>query len=93
MKTMINIRADRDVKEKAQQTARALGLPLSTIINAYLKQFVRTRTIVFSLEGELKPAVKRRLAKLHSDVVAGRNLSPAFINIQEMDAYLNSLGE
>lgn len=90
-KTTINIKADTELKEKAQQTARELGMPLSTIINAYLSQFVRTKEVHFSIEGELKPAVKRRLARIEKDVRAGKNLSPAFHSAEEMDAYLKDL--
>lgn len=39
MKTVINIRTDPEVKHRAQKAAKAIGIPLSTIINAYLKQF------------------------------------------------------
>jgi len=63
-KTLINIKADVDVKKKAQKVARDLGMPLSTIINAYLWQFIRTKEVHFSLEGELKPSVKKRLDRL-----------------------------
>ena len=48
MKTMINIKADREVKENAQALAKDLGLPLSGIINALLKEFVRNRSVSFS---------------------------------------------
>ncbi|MCR4311590.1 MAG: hypothetical protein NUV54_03445 [Candidatus Taylorbacteria bacterium] len=99
-KTIINIKADRDVKVKAQRVAKKLGLPLSTVINGYLHEFIRTKEVRFSLrdtlplgtpEGELKPAVKRRLARIHKEVLEGKNLSPVFHTAQEMDAYLNSL--
>jgi len=77
-KVTINVKADRDVKAGAQKVAQDLGMPLSAIINAYLKQFVRTKEIHFMLEGELKPAAKRRLARLQKDVEKGKNLSPRF---------------
>ena len=60
-KITLNIKADRDVKQKAQKVARDLGMPLSTIINAYLNQFIRTKEVHFYLEGELKPSVGRDL--------------------------------
>jgi addiction module RelB/DinJ family antitoxin len=91
MKTMINIKADRKVKEKAQRVARELGLPLSTVINAYLRQFIRNKEVHFFIEGELKPSVKRRLDRLQKDVKEGKNLSPVFHSAKEMDTYLNSL--
>ena len=90
-KTTINIKADREVKERAQKVARNLGMPLSTIINAYLNQLIRTKEIHFYLEGELKPSVKRRLDRLQKEALEGKNLSPTFRTPQEMDAYLGSL--
>lgn len=90
-KTTINIKADKEIKEKAQKVARTLGMPLSTIINAYLGQFIRTKEVHFYLEGELKPSVKKRLDRLQKEALAGKNLSPAFRTPQEMDAYLESL--
>ncbi len=89
-KTTINIRTNKEVKEKAQQTARDLGLPLSTIINAYLHQFVRTKEVHFHLEGELKPAVKKRLDRLQKEAMEGKNLSPVFRDAQEANDYLDS---
>lgn len=90
MKTLINIKADKEVKEKAQKVAAELGIPLSTIINAYLKQFIITKEIHFVAEGKLKPAVKRRLDRLTKDVREGKNLSPAFDSAEEAIRYLNS---
>lgn len=100
MKTMINIKADRSVKIQAQKVAKKLGMPLSTVINGYLREFVRTETVHFSLrdtlplgkpEGILKPAVKRRLARLHKDVMEGKNLVGPFRTGAEMNKYLDSL--
>ena len=90
-KITINIKADKDVKQKAQKVAERLGMPLSTIINAYLNQFIRTKEIHFYLEGELKLSVKRRLDQLQKEAMAGKNLSPAFSNADEAIRYLRSL--
>ena len=90
MKTVINIKADKEVKKKAQGVAQELGFPLSTIINAYLKQFIRTKEVHFFVEGELKPAVKKRLDRLQKDVKEGKNLSPRFSDVEDAISYLNS---
>ncbi len=89
-KTTINIKADKEVKEKAQKVARDLGMPLSTIINAYLNQFIRTKEVYFYLEGELKPSVKKRLDHLQKEVAEGKNLSPSFKSAKDAVNYLNS---
>ncbi|MBI4118716.1 MAG: type II toxin-antitoxin system RelB/DinJ family antitoxin, partial [Parcubacteria group bacterium] len=48
MKTVINIKTDKDVKKNAQGVAEELGLSLSAVINAYLRQFVRNKEIHFT---------------------------------------------
>jgi addiction module RelB/DinJ family antitoxin len=91
MKTMINIKVDKVTKDEAKSTAEELGIPLSTIMNAYLKQFVRTKEIHFySSEGELKPSVRKRLDRLHEDVIQGKNLSPRFDRVEDAISYLHS---
>tara|TARA_Y100000310_G_scaffold212851_1_gene213728 strand:+ start:167 stop:442 length:276 start_codon:yes stop_codon:yes gene_type:complete len=89
-KTLINIKADPQVKKKAQKVARDLGMPLSTIINGYLGQLIRTKEVHFSLEGELKPSVKKRLDRLMKEAREGKNVSPAFFDVEDAIRYLNS---
>ena len=48
MHTIINIKTDKALKESAQETAQKIGVPLSTVINSFLKQFVRDEEVTFS---------------------------------------------
>lgn len=89
-KTTINIKADKDIKDKAQKIARGLGMPLSVVINAYLNQFIRTKEVYFHLEGELKSSAKKRLERLQKDALAGKNLSPVFNSAKDAIRYLRS---
>lgn len=92
MKTQLIVKIDQDVKNQAQKRAQKLGLPLSTIINAYIKEFNRSKQITFSLEPEeLRPEVGRLLLRASADYKAGRNISPVFATAKEMDDYLDSL--
>ena len=91
MKTVINIKADKEVKENAQQLAKELGFPLSTVINAYLRQFIRNREVYVSAIPRMTPEIEELLGKVEEDIKRGRNLSPAFSNAREMDDYLDSL--
>ena len=50
---VINIRTEDRLKQQVQAIAEKLGLSISAIVNAYLKQLVRTKTIRFSLFKEL----------------------------------------
>ncbi len=48
MHTILNIKTDKKLKADAQKVAGELGVPLSTVMNAFLKQFVRDKEITFS---------------------------------------------
>ncbi|MCB9818905.1 hypothetical protein H6788_01870 [Candidatus Nomurabacteria bacterium] len=89
-KTTINIKADKYIKEEAQKTARELGMPLSTVINGYLAQFVRTKEVYFYLEGELKPMAKRRLDRLQKEALEGKNLTGSFDSARKAIDHLHS---
>ena len=94
MKTMINIKADRDVKIKAQKVAKKVGMPLSKVIFAYLRDFVRREIVHFPLRDSLalgkfkgvhKPAVQRRLGRIHKDIAA--ETLQVLHSADEMDTY------
>lgn len=89
MKTLLTIKTDKDLKEAAQQVAGELGFPLGTLVNAYLRQVVSTRQVAF--RAPLVPNAKtaRMLRKRLADADAGRNMSPVFTSIAEMDAWLD----
>ena len=49
-KTTLTVKTDKELCDKAKKTAKELGLPLSTVINVMLKQFVREKEIVVSVK-------------------------------------------
>lgn len=89
-KTVINIKAEKEVKTKAQKIAKELGVPLSTVINAYLKEFIRTREVRISLQPQLRPEIEKILKTASDDFKNDKNISPAFSTAKEIDKYLNS---
>lgn len=88
-KTVINVKVDKEVKEKAKFLAKELGLPLSTIINVNLKEFIRSGEVSFSIEPKLKPEVWEKLRKASADYKAGKSISPTFSSAKEVIDYLN----
>jgi addiction module RelB/DinJ family antitoxin len=88
MNTVIHIKADKEVKKNAQNLAKALGLTLTDVINASLRNFIRTREIVFSDVPQMTPELTKLLDKVEDDIKHNRNLSPAFKNMNEAIDYL-----
>ena len=46
MNTTLTIRMEKKLRNEAKETARELGVPLTTAVNAMVKQFVRDRRLV-----------------------------------------------
>lgn len=91
MKTVINLKTDREVKKNAQKLAAELGFSLSSIINAYLRQFIRNKEVYFGLVPWMSPELEKLLGKVETDIEQKRNLSPALSSKREVKDYLSSL--
>ena len=58
--TNINIRADSEIKSKAQEIFSSLGLDMTTAINLFLRQTVRQNDLPFTLTAHpVKPKKTR----------------------------------
>ena len=90
MKTIINIKADKDVKEKAQKTAKQIGLPLSTVINAFLKQFILERSVTFSVPLRPTKWLQKVLLEAEKDFKKGVNIKGPFYSAKELMKDLRS---
>lgn len=87
---MLSVKTDAKLKKKAQEVARDLGLPLGTIINRYLKDFVAYQRIVFERpeipNAKTREAIRETQKALETGNMKG--FSPVFRTGEEMDAWL-----
>ena len=90
-KTILNVKLNKSLKQDAQELADELGVPLSTIVIANLKEFVRSRSITVSALPRLKPEIEKELGQAISDYKQGKNISPVLRNSKEVAEYLKSL--
>lgn len=88
---VINIKTDKIVKKQAQDVAAQLGLNLSSVINAYLRQFVRTRKVELNLDEKPSKYLIRQLKQAEKDIKVG-NVSPVFKTGEEAVAWLEKQG-
>jgi addiction module RelB/DinJ family antitoxin len=83
------VKTDPKIKQEAQETAAELGISLSSIVNAFLRQFVRTKTIHFSVDDEIpSPYLQELMRRGEEDLKAG-NTSPKFKTADELIEYLH----
>lgn len=90
MKAMLNIKVDKTLKERAQKVAKELGLPITTVVNNYLREFVEERRVVFSDHPMPNRRTRMELDAALKDVREGKNLSPAFKSVGDAIRYLES---
>lgn len=72
MHKVISVKVDEDTKAAAQEVAKSMGLSLSTLINAYLKQVVVTRRVELFAPEQMTPKLERSIAKIEKDIAAGK---------------------
>jgi len=89
---VVTIKVDPQTKKEAQKTAYELGMPLSVVIKAFLKQFVKTKSVEFSARDE-EPSeyLKNAIRQAEKDWKAGKT-SPAFKTGEEAVAWLDKQG-
>jgi len=88
-KTLLTVKTDKSLKNAAQKTAAELGFSLGTLVNAFLRQFVRSKEINLSI-GEYIPNKKlvASLRKGEKEYAEGRLPKP--MTLDELIVELNS---
>jgi len=84
MKTTMHIKVDKDIKEKSAKIAQNLGLSLSTIVNASLRNFIKTETFSVSTAEQMTPYMESWLAEIEQDIKAGKNMSKSYDTAEEL---------
>jgi len=87
MKTVISVKVDKDVKEKAQEVAASAGISMSTLVNAYLRQISATRRIEFYAPEQMTPKLEKLVAEVESEIASGK-VSQGFTTADEFLADL-----
>lgn len=91
MKTaVINVKVDEQTKKRAQAVAGTFGIPLSTLINAYLTELAETKQVHFSAVELMTPQMEKIIAQAEKEIKAGETSGP-FETVEEAIAYLDSL--
>ncbi len=90
-KSVINIKTNEHTKREAKKVASELGLSLSSVINTYLLQFIRTKEIHLSAAPKISRELETLLGGIEHDIVRGRRLSHKVSSDKELRKHLASL--
>lgn len=81
--TNLNIRTDKDVKEKAEKIFNELGLNMTSAVNIFLRTAIRERGIPFELKLDV-PNETTTAAIEEGRKMASDSSSPRYSNIDEL---------
>jgi addiction module RelB/DinJ family antitoxin len=90
MQTMLSIKLDKSLKQKAQDLAHTLGVSLNAVMNRLLKDFILERTITFTDHPVLNKKARKNLDRLLADSKANRNMVGPFTSMEDMIKSLDS---
>ncbi len=91
--SVVTTKVDPQTKKEAMETAAKLGMPLSVVIKAFLKQFIRTKSVEFTIREEEIPNeyFKKTVAKARKNRIEGKG-SPIFNTGEETIKWLEEQG-
>lgn len=85
---VINIKTEPSTKKGAQKVASELGISLSSLVNGFLRDLIKTKTVKFCADDEIPSEYMiKALKENERDRKKGR-ISPAFKNAKDAIAWL-----
>jgi antitoxin component of RelBE/YafQ-DinJ toxin-antitoxin module len=86
--TTLSLKTKKQVKELAQLRSRQLGIPLGTLINAFLRNLGQTGEVHFSVAEPVSPKMAQAIDEMRTEIAKGDTFGP--FTIQESIEFLNS---
>lgn len=89
MQTELKVMIDEEIKERSEALAEYLDVPLSTVVNMYLHEFLASGEFPSTAEPQLRPEVAERLEREVEESKQGKGLSPVYTNAEDFMCALN----
>lgn len=87
--TILSLKTKKQVKELAQMRAKQLGIPLGTLVNAFLRNLGQTGEVHFTISEPITPKMAKIIEEMRAEISAGHTSGP--FNIDEAEEFLDSL--
>lgn len=91
----MTVKTDKKLKKEAQEVAEEMGFPLGTLVNAFLRQFVRNKTLFVTLHtasgitfSNMNKMLEEQLEEIEKDIREKKCLSPCFPTMEAALKYL-----
>ena len=87
--TILSLKTKKQVKELAQMRAKQLGIPLGTLVNAFLRDLGQTGEVHFTIAEPITPKMAKIIDKMRAEIAQGDTYGPYAID--EAEAFLDSI--
>ena len=96
MNTTLTIKIEKKLRNDAKTTAKELGVPLTTVMNAMVRQFVRDRRLVLEAEcpfpSHTPNAETRKAIREIQDYKAGKRVRmKSYASFEDFEKHVRSL--
>lgn len=86
--TTLSLKTKKQVKELAQLRAKQLGIPLGTLINAFLRNLGQTGEVHFTIAEPITPKMEKIIKEMQAEIDRGDTFGP--FSPDEAVAFLDS---
>lgn len=90
-RSVLNVKVNPQTKEKAREVAENMGFSLSALVNAFLTQLIKTKSVEFHVD-EMPTEFVRKILKQAQQNRKQGNGSPIFDNADDAVEYLRQQG-
>jgi antitoxin component of RelBE/YafQ-DinJ toxin-antitoxin module len=87
--TILSLKTKKKVKELAQMRAKQLGIPLGTLVNAFLRDLGQTGEVHFTIAEPITPKMAKIIDEMRTEIAQGNTYGP--FNIDEAEAFLDDI--
>lgn len=86
---MLSLKTKKQVKELAQMRAKQLGIPLGTLVNAFLRNLGQTGEVHFTISEPVTPKMAKIIEEMRADIARGDTYGP--YTIGEAEEFLDNI--
>ncbi len=87
--TILSLKTKKQVKELAQMRAKQLGIPLGTLVNAFLRDLGQTGEVHFTIAAPITPKIAKIIEEMRAEITSGETYGP--FNLEEAEAFLDDI--
>lgn len=87
--TILSLKTKKQVKELAQMRAKQLGIPLGTLVNAFLRDLGQTGEVRFTIAEPITPKMAKIIEAMRAEISNGETYGP--FDIDEAEDFLDSI--